>query len=467
MLPVSGWRALQKYVAGEWLDVDLAESGWGLFTWRNNSNVPDIAFGTATKCWIYEGGSITDRTPAAFTTGLDHATADDVNYGDGLYGAGEYGYGEGLPGVISEVQSWSFDSFGSFLIACAISDGKLYYYDPATPAALAQLTGSPVANVGVVVTPERFVVALGAGGDKRKLQWADQESLTVWTPAEENQAGSFVLTGSGSIMAGQRGRNETLIWTDTDFFVMQYIGGILVYSVKQVGAACGLIARRAQATSGGRAFWMGRNGFYSYDGVVRPIPCEVQDYVFRNLNRIQVSQIACELRSAYNEVIWYCPSIAGSDNDVNVAYNFVEKQWRIGNVARTAAVDAGVTEYPVAVAPGGDVYEQERGTEYPHHAGGDDLLPYAESGPIEIATGDQVMYVTGIVPDEDTLGDTAVKLYYSLYPTATESVAGPFTAGNPTACRVCGRWVRLRIDQVSPAWKLGTLRLDVVKGGRR
>src|SRR5690606_39460048 len=93
---------------------------------------------------------------------------------------------------------------GQFLVACAYSDGKLYYWDPTGADPLVQMAGSPENCKGVVVTPERFVVALGADGDARKIAWADQESLTDWTATAENQAGDFTLTGSGQIMAARR-----------------------------------------------------------------------------------------------------------------------------------------------------------------------------------------------------------------------------------------------------------------------
>lgn len=469
MKAIGGWRPLQVLVGGDAVDLSLGAAARGIHSWRTNSQAPNIAFGTAENAYHYANGTLTDITPAGFTPGNDDATVVYGNYGQGAYGAGSYGSGLALFGTAVEAQSWSFDSFGQFLVACAYSDGKLYYWDPAGADPLVQMAGSPENCKGVVVTPERFVVALGADGDARKIAWADQESLTDWTATTENQAGDFTLTGSGQIMAARRGRSETLIWTDVDLYVMRFIGGLLVYAFQQVGSGCGLAARRAVGVAGGQAFWLSDNGFFTYnESTVQALPCEVHDYVFGDINRVQRSKIACEMRTSFNEVTWYYPSAASTENDRYVTYNYATGAWSIGHLARTAAVDSGVTARPIAVAPNGKVYEHEVvGGEYPDHAGGPDLVPYAESGPIEIGAGDNIMHIREIVPDGKTVGGVVATLYAAMYPTAAERSQGPFNAANPTPTRLAGRQVRLRVEQNETGWALGTLRLEIVPGGRR
>lgn len=469
MQAIGGWRPLQYLAGSTPTDLSLGDAARGIHAWRSNSQVPHLAFGTYNKAYAYVSGTLTEITPASFTAGVDTATVTYGNYGQGIYGGGDYGSGLAISGAVTEAQNWSFDNFGQLLIACAYSDGKIYSWDLNGANDLTALSGAPTGCIGVVVTPERFVVALGAGGDMRKIQWADQESLTSWTPSPTNQAGDLTLVGSGQIMAARRGRNETLVWTDVDAYVLRYIGGDFVYSLQQVGSGCGLAARRAVGVEGGRAFWMSGNGFFMYDGTVRALPCEVRNYVFSGgLTRAQMSKVACEVRASYSEVTWYYPGTGSSENNRYVTFNYMTGVWSIGELARTAAVDGGVMRHPVAVAPNGNVYEQEvAGATYPNHAGGADLVPYAESGPFEVGTGERVMMIRQIVPDEKTLGSVRATLYASLYPTGTESSQGPFSAANPTVTRLTGRQVRVRVEQVSPGWALGTLRLDVVPGGRR
>src|SRR5690606_14666626 len=147
------------------------------------------------------------------------------------------------------------------LVGVAYSDGRILYWDSSTGGDVAALSNAPTGCLGVVGTPERFVVALGASSDGRLVKWSEQEGATDWTPVRTNQAGDFTLPGSGQIMAGRRSKNETLIWTDTGLFGMRYIGGDFVYTFPLLGEG-GAISRRSMAMTDGRAFWMGTRGFY-------------------------------------------------------------------------------------------------------------------------------------------------------------------------------------------------------------
>jgi hypothetical protein len=430
--------------------------------WRASSNQIYAAFGTNSKLYIFTQGTTADVTPAGFTAGGADAVLSVGAYGSGAYGLGPYGTGDPAQGSLVDAATWQLDTFGEYLVACAPQDGKLYSWQLvlATPAAV--LSGAPTGCAGVFVTPERFVVALGAGGDGRLVQWADQESLTSWTPSATNQAGDFPLTGFGKLRAGRRGRGESLLWTDVDLWAMRYIGGPLVYSFERLGTGCGVIAPNAQAMLDGRAVWMSNRGFFLYDGFVKPLSSDVSDYVFSDLNQAQRSKVVCVPNAQFGEVRWYYPSAASMENDRYVVWNYREDHWAIGTLSRTAAFDAGVFDYPMHANAAGAVYEHERGTS---HGG---ATVYAEGGPIELGNGDQVMMVRRIIPDEKTLGDTQAKLYTALYPTATETANGPYTLANPTSVRVSARQVRLRVEEVRPGdWRVGVPRLDVVPGGLR
>lgn len=447
----------------------IDEAIHGALAWRDNSNVPWLALGTPTKCWIYSEGLVSDVTPGGFVTGNADGSTQIAGYGTGAYGAGLYGTGVAdSVGTILEAQSWQFDTFGELLIAVAHSDGKLYSWTPNVDTELQTIANAPTDNKGVVVTPERFLVALGADGDPRNIVWADQESLTTWTATPENQAGDFILPGSGTIMCGQRARQETLIWTTSDLFTMQYIGGTLVYSFSQVGTNCGIIGRRAYAmVDGARAMWMGTDSFFAYEGGVIPLPCEVGDDVFNDINTDQASKIFAVVFSEFSEIWWFYPSAASDDIDKYVAFNYAEGHWSMGDLARTAGVPRGAFAYPILTDRNGKLYDHERGTTYYDLDGETALVPFVESGPIDIAQGDRTMWVRYIIPDENTLGDTRAYLKSRLYPTATEQTFGPFSMAEPTSTRMSGRQVTLRIEQVNPGWRIGVPRLEVVPAGMR
>jgi hypothetical protein len=418
----------------------------------------------AAQCWA-----------SNFVTGNADATITSGNYGDGPYGFGNYGEGDAGITEITEAQSWQLDTFGEDLVAIAYSDGQLLYYDRSAGTQATVIANAPTGCRGVVVTPERFVVTLGASGnlptgaegDRREVIFSDQEDVNTWEPTTGNQAGSFVLPGAGKLMCGRRSRSETLLWTDVDMYAMRYVGGILVYSFQQVGSNCGTISRTSTVAVDGKAFWMGHRKFHMYDGFVQEIPCTVSDYVFDDLNRVQASKIFAMTISQFNTVMWFYPSAGSTENDRYVSYNWSTNHWEIGNLDRTAGCDRGAFEYPVMADSGGVVYDHERGTAMLDTDLSTSLVPSAASGPVELGAGDQTMTVVGLIPDENTLGDVSLKIYSALYPTEAETLSAAFTAREPTDVRITARQIRLEVTQVNPGWHFGTPRLIVEASGRR
>lgn len=208
---------------------------------------------------------------------------------------------------------------------------------------------------------------------------------------------------------------------------------------------------------------MGYNGFFAYNGsAVVEMPCDVHDYVFKDINKAEQSKVTCVDNSQFNELWWFYPSGGSNENDRYVIYDYKEKHWNIGTLSRTAAIDIGVFTNPIWFAPNGDVYNQE--INYDH----DSTLPFVESGPVSIGNGEQIMKVNEIIPDESNLGDITLTFKTRFYPTSEEFSYGPFTMLNPTGVRFQGRQVRMRITGVElNDWKAGTMRINVTPGGER
>lgn len=435
--------------------------------WRDNtSNAPQLAIGTNSRIYQFAQGTLTDLTPRTLTTGAVETEASVGGYGVGAYGIGSYGVGDSSQAVMTEAASWQLDTFGDYLVAVLTADGTLWLWDGDTDT-LTAVTNAPSNNDGVVVTPERFVVALGADGNPRKLKWADQESLTTWTAASGNQAGDWILPGAGTILCGRRGRNETLIFTDRDLFAMRYIGGTLIYAVPQLGSSCGLISRHAVAMVDGKAVWMGHRGFFLYDGFVRSLPSEVSDYVFKDFNRMQQAKCWTTALGNFGEVLFFYCSSGSQEPDRCAAWNFRENHWALHKLDRTVGMDRGSFEYPIFVNTT-RVYEHERGTT---HSGAG--TPFLESGPIELGNGAEVMMARQLIPDESTLagqvlGSVNATIYSATYPTATEVTNGPYTLANPTPVRLTGRQVRVKLEEVAAGdWRVGDLRLEAEPVGMR
>jgi hypothetical protein len=166
--------------------------------------------------------------------------------------------------------------------------------------------------------------------------------------------------------------------------------------------------------------------------------------------------------SKFGEIWWFYPSSASNEVDSYVTFNYRENHWNIGSMARTAGTDRGVYLNPLMVSADGYIYEHEVGYAY------DSGVLFAESGPLEIGQGDNVMSVRQVIPDEQTLGEVVVSFKARLYPTSTESSYGPYSASQPTDVRFSGRLVKVRYTgNVLEDWRVGVSKLDIVAMGKR
>lgn len=362
--------------------------------------------------------------------------------------------------------------FGGHLIAW--SGISLYVWDGTMASDFAVLGGSPTAR-NVVVTPERFIVALGSTLSPRIVQWPDQETETVWTPTPTNQAGSLELQTDGEILLGRALKGQTMILTTTDCWSMTYIGGQAVYSFRKEGDKCGAVSKKCAVAVDDRLFWMGRKGFFVYDGFVRPLPCEVWDKVYGELSTLAKLSIASSINfsamsvAAYNEIWWFY-STTGNTPNRQVVYNYLTNHWEFHQLDRIAGVDATYGRFPMMLdSANGRVYEHEhpQGT----RAGGPS---FAESGPFELGDGDQTMLVQRIVPDGSNLSDAQMTVFSSFFPVDSETTNGPYSLANPTDVRFKGRQVRVKVNgtlgidsAADGTWRFGTPRLGVIPSSRR
>lgn len=386
---------------------------------------------------------------------------------------------------------WQLDVFGNYLVAVDIQvpgdAGRMYYWAGDTGSVAVNMpdyfdsASSPYAVYGVVASPERFLVALGGPFQKTKtsgtsglsqprtVMWASQETgFTAgdWTPGTTNTAGSLPLSTDGQLVCGRRTRNGTLIWTTTDLWLMTHIGGEFVHRIDQAGARCGIISPNAAVVNDTAAFWMGHQGFYTYDGFVKPLPCDVHDYVFGSLNRTYTHYIWAMENPVFGEITWFYPHAAQTEITRYVTYNYRENHWVTGALARTCGVPlqpGNSTIGPVMCNPSASVFDHETGT-----GRNSEGTPSLESGPIEIGDGDRLLEIQKVLPDDKTVGDVNLTLYGAFQPDASETSYGPTTLTAQTSLRVKARQIRVKLTEaVANAWRVGVIRLGVIASSRR
>ncbi len=392
MRPVGGWR----------LRAATAYTGVprGMIAWEDLSGDRRVGVGTFSNLYATSASGVTtDITPAGFTSGAEIATVN-TGFGGSFYGTSYYGTARPDTGNFSEATTWEMDNWGENLVACSSSDGVIYEWALDVGVAAAAVANAPTGNLSMMVTADRFLFALGASGSPRTIKWSDREDNTTWTAADTNEAGDFELQTSGQIMCGFNVRGHALILTDQDAHSATYQGPPYVYNFERVGQSCGIISRKAAISVDAGAFWMGQEGFFSYSGgAVQELPCDVIDYVFGDINRSQASLVHAVPMAQHGEIWWFYPSGGSNECDRYVALDYKEGHWTFGQIDRTCGVPRGVFKYPLWADSLGNLWEQEVGLNY------DGAAIFAESGPISLGAGDQVMAATSMIPDEATQGD--------------------------------------------------------------
>ena len=470
--PIGGWRT--------WGEATTAVTGVPrtALSWMDNSNNRWLAAGSASKLYVYDSAaSIFDITPAGFTAGNTDADPN-TGYGDWLYGKSNYGTVRPDLGVPTPATTWALDLWGEDLVGCTPDDGKIYVWDTSggTGSAAAQLANSPTLVTSTAVTPERIQMAFGgvpSGGaegdrDRRRIFWSDSEDNTDWTASSTNQAGDHILDTEGDLLGAVKVRDQLLIFTTIDAHTATYVGLPYVYAFDRVGTACGPVCINAVAVAGPTAYWMGRSaqGFFMFDGYVRPIPCDVESFLVTEMNQAQASKVVAWHNTLFNEIVWFYPGDT-TEVDAYISYNYLEKHWAVGTLARTGVMSRGIFLQPILFDADGNPYEHEVGGTY-QDKDESVIVPYVESGPIQLGNGDRVLSATSLIPDVTSLGDITTTFYTRMYPTDSDTAHGPYTMAAPTSVRFTGRTCRMKATSDSnEAWNLGIPRLEMQPGGRR
>lgn len=458
--PIRGWRQ-----RGE----DSVEGkARAIINWRDNDGVAWIAIGTHSNLYVQDRAmNLYDITPEDFVVGNPDATFTG-GYGNWLYGRGAYGTPRPDTVNLTNITVWSLDTWGENLVGCTAEDGKLYEWtlDTGTPAA--EIANAPTAYA-LHVTADRILMALGADGNPRAVAWSDQEDNTEWTSSTTNYAGDFELQTAGKLMTGRKVNGGSLLFTTADVWLASFKGQPFVYGFKQKGSGCGLIAAGAVAQIDGEAVpaqcaWMSDEGFFAYNGFVRPLESEVADFVFSDINRRQVGKVTAWHNADFGEVTWFYPSGSSNEIDRYVTWSYAEGHWTIGySMQRLSGCSKGALLFPLCVDEDGVIYEHEVGLDY----GGAE--PYAETGPFLLGEGDRVIEVNRIIPDERTSGDVTATFYVKQWPNDDqEYTKGPYLLAEKVDRRFSGRMARARFTGARLAdWRVGKFKIDGKAGGMR
>jgi hypothetical protein len=414
-------------------------------------------------------------------------------WGTDGYGLGGWGSPSTSSNVTLEARQWSLDNFGEDLIATVLNGGT-YRWDTSvgvgTRAAI--VANAPTTSrLSLVSSPDRHLILFGTENtsgtqDDLLLRFSDQEDINNYTPTAENTAGSLRIADGSRIMAAERSRGQTLVWTDTSLHSLQFIGPPFTFGLRQLGQNCGIIGQHAGIDLNGNSFWMSQDSFYTFDGSVKKLPCTVEQFVFNNINQTASENAFAGHNGEFNEILWFYARTGSDQINAIVAYNYQEGTWWTGTLARTSWVDRETYDNPIGTQYLGNttannetilgltsgatqIYLHEQGND----ADGEAMDAYLKSGAVQIGQGDDFSFVSKLIPDvQNQSGTLNLDFEFLRYPNDANAVtkSTSFTSGTEKVdLRGRGRQFTANIvsNTTGTAWRLGTMRFDIQPDGRR
>lgn len=473
------WRGRPQVIGGwESLTTELLTGVCRtVFPWSGEDNQISMVFGTHSNLQVWVGGELADISPVGLDPGQIDGTGG-TGYGTGAYGVG--GYGE--PSIIEYFpRTWSMGAWGKQL-ACSPRDGTIYLWNNNLATKATAVTNAPANVTFSLVGPKDQVFALGCNeevsGDFNSLciRHSSIRIIDEWDTSFSTTAREYILPGGGRIVAGRVMGDRILVWTDSALYMGTFVGALdQPWRFDPVALSCGLIGPNAVVVLGQTAYWLGVDKqfrAYVLGGAPVTIPCPVRSNIDTFLAASQGDKIVASSCAQYGEIRFdYPDSRDGYENSRYLTLATVGDDvgaWSTGEMARTAYVEAGPSQFPCGVTYEGNCYWHERG----NSADGSPFAWYLESGDLYLSP-DRTMMVRGVWPDfEDQAGPINLTLYGRFKPQADEVTYGPY-ALSPMAdrsdFRASGRMLRTLFEgNASPTGgRFGKPVFDLQKTGMR
>jgi hypothetical protein len=326
------------------------------------------------------------------------------------------------------------------------------------------------------------------------IRWSDQESIISWDVAAASQAGSLQLSHGSEIVTAIQARQEIVVFTDSSLYSLQYQGPPTVWGAQLLGDNISIQSPNAVAIGSGIVYWMGVDKFYKYDGRLATLRCDLREYIFSDINQAQNIQVFASTSEGFNEVWWFYCSQSSNQIDRYVIYNYGEDIWYYGtDLGRTAWIDSGLRNYPVAATYSNNLVNHEEGIDDNETQTPTAITSTISSSQFDIDDGQNFGFIYRVLPDltfrTSTVGTTP-QVTLTLIPfqnSGTGANDPTSTAGTAAATvqrtsavniqeftgqvfmRLRGRQMVFQIDcnTLGTQWQLGAPRIDIKPDGRR
>ena len=487
--PISSLQLWNQMNYGQ--DLIYGPRGGNIYYWSANSGVTTRGVALNTL-----GGTATFTNSSS--TGVPTVVTSTIEYTEAA--ALQFNTTSSMPaGVTAGVTYYVFNVSGLTFGLLDSAGNEISTTSTGSGVYVSNIVDAPILQNNLTVSDSsRFVMVFGCNDygqstmDPMLIRWSGQNDPYNWTPDPTNQAGFTRLSHGSKIVTTVQTRQEIVVFTDSSVYSLQYLGPPYVWAPQLLGDSVSIISPNAATLASGVVYWMGVDKFYLYDGRVQTLSCDLRRYVFQDLNLEQLEQVFCGTNEGFNEVWWFYPSTNSTLIDKYVIYNYLEKIWYYGSMSRTAWIDSGLQNFPVAAT-----YDstEKTGKLLNHEDGIDDnststsapIASYIASSEFDIGDGHNFAFVWRVLPDLTFSGSTASTptvtmtlygldnsgsgvtsdAYQPVNGTNTYTITEKFTGQIYTRFR--GRQMIFQIDSagLGTTWQLGAPRIDIRPDGRR
>ena len=471
-------------------------------------------------------------------------------WGVGVWGGTTSGGGWGYSDLPTGIRLWQQGNLGEDLVF-GYRGGSLYYFTASSSGTYSFNRGvllqtkypsgtsiPTIQNYVLVSDVYNIVIAFGCDDlnssnsgvtgngvqNPMLIRWSDQGTAAVWYPTTSNLAGGVSLSRGSKIVTAKQTRQEILVWTNAALYSMQFVGAPYAWNVQLLSSNTSIVSPSAMASAADITYWMGYNKFYKYDGRVQTLRCDLQEFVFNNIDLTQLDQVSCGTVERFHEIWWYYPSNNKSTNPNNnvdsyVVYNYIEDIWYYGSLSRSSWLDSSIFPYPIGATYSGMVSNATSINPLPtttantlvfHENGVDNnetgtaqaIYAFITSSEFDIDDGHNFCFIRRALPDLTFRGSStsSPSVIITLYPLnnsgsgyvvmpdgnigeganvtqilpagTTEAIVEQYTG--QIYIRVRGRQLAFKIasnnlnnGQLGIAWQLGAIRIDIQQDGQR
>lgn len=471
-------------------DLLFGPAGGGLYYWNANNGVTSRGVALSSL-----GGtaSFTDSS----STSLPTVVTSTVLYTEGA--ALQFNASGSMPsGVVAGTTYYAYKVSGLTFNLVDSTGAQISTTSTGSGVYVSNIVDVPLfQNVLTVSDTSRFAIVFGTNDygsstiDPMLVRWSNQEDLYNWTPNITNQAGSIRLSHGSKIVAAVQTRQEIVVITDASVYSLQYLGPPYVWGSQLLGDNISIVSTNAAVVASGVVYWMGVDKFYAYDGRVQTLNCDLRKYIFSDINLSQSDQFFCSTNEGFNEVWWFYCSANSNTIDSYVVFNYLEKVWYYGSMARTAWLDSGLRDFPIAATYSHTLVNHESGINANETGTASAINAFISSSEFDIGDGHNFGFVWRILPDltfdNSTASPTgdAPQVLMELYgltnsgsgvtsdasqpvrKSSAYSITEEFTGQIYTRFRGRQMIFKISSNQLNTTWQLGAPRIDIRPDGRR